>query len=53
MPPTRLPKNDELDQAVKDHVETTHFADPVSGERYVPDEPPTVDDPEGDEDAEA
>ena len=51
MPPKRLPKRDELEQAAKDHVETTHYADPETGDHYVPDELPEVNDPEGDEDA--
>jgi hypothetical protein len=52
VPAKRLPNRDDLEQAAKDHVETTHYADPVTGEPYEPDEPPEVSDPEGDEDAE-
>lgn len=38
-------------QAVHEFVESTSFIDPETGELYEPDEPPVVDDPEGDEDA--
>lgn len=53
MPPIRLPDRDVLDEKAKDVAETSHFADPATGERYLPDEPPAVRDPVGDEDAEA
>jgi hypothetical protein len=52
MPAKRLPHRDRLDEAMRDHVETTHYADPETGEPYVPDEPPEVQDEEADEDAE-
>jgi hypothetical protein len=48
----KLPSRELLEKAARDLVETTHFIDPATGERHLPDEPPEVDDPEGDEDAE-
>jgi hypothetical protein len=37
---------------IRELVETTHNVDPETGEPYRPDEPPKVDDPDGDDDSE-
>jgi hypothetical protein len=42
----------ERDRALRNHVETIHFLDEETGELYQPAEPPSVNDPDGDEDSE-
>lgn len=53
MAPLKLPSRDAIEQAAKDQVQTVQYADPVTGERFAPIEPPAVNDPAGDADAEA
>jgi hypothetical protein len=48
----RLRPQAELDEALRDHVETTHYYDSETGALYAPSVPPPVVDPEGDEDSE-
>jgi hypothetical protein len=49
--PIRIRTQAELDEAMKNHVETVHFYDEETGELYEPEEPPDVEDKEGDEDS--
>lgn len=48
----RLADVAERDQALTDHVETTHYFDEATGEMYEPSEPPPVHDPAGNGDSE-
>ena len=50
MPPLKVLPPDEVNRHMRDLVETTSYADPDTGERYDPDELPTVNDPEADAD---
>lgn len=49
----RLRPHAERHRALRDHVETRHYFDELTGELYEPAEPPHVHDPAGDEDWES